>query len=66
MDLAFYHRILKCLVLIELKAEQFKHQDLSQPNTYVSYYREEAFFRYSLGVVAVNFLNSLLKLETVL
>lgn len=41
MDLVFYHRILKCHVLIELKADQFKHEHLSQLNTYVSYYREE-------------------------
>lgn len=41
VDLVFYHRILKCHVLIELKADQFKHEHLSQLNTYVSYYREE-------------------------
>lgn len=41
IDLVFYHRILKCHVLIELKADQFKHEHLSQLNTYVSYYREE-------------------------
>jgi predicted nuclease of restriction endonuclease-like (RecB) superfamily len=41
VDLVFYHRILKCHILIELKADQFKHEHLSQLNTYVSYYREE-------------------------
>ena len=41
VDLVFYHRILKCHVLIELKADQFKHEHLSQLNTYVSYFREE-------------------------
>jgi predicted nuclease of restriction endonuclease-like (RecB) superfamily len=41
VDLVFYHRILKCHILIELKTDQFKHEHLSQLNTYVSYYREE-------------------------
>lgn len=41
VDLVFYHRILKCHILIELKADQFKHEHLSQLNTYVSYFREE-------------------------
>lgn len=41
VDLVFYHRILKCHVLVELKVDAFKHEHLSQLNTYVSYYREE-------------------------
>lgn len=41
IDLVFYHRILKCHILVELKIDQFKHEQLSQLNTYVSYYREE-------------------------
>jgi predicted nuclease of restriction endonuclease-like (RecB) superfamily len=41
VDLVFYHRILKCHVLIELKIDSFKHEHLSQLNTYVAYYREE-------------------------
>ena len=41
VDLVFYHRILKCHVLIDLKIDQFKHEYLSQLNSYVSYYREE-------------------------
>lgn len=41
VDLVFYHRILKCHVLIDLKIDEFKHEHLSQLNTYVSYYREE-------------------------
>jgi predicted nuclease of restriction endonuclease-like (RecB) superfamily len=41
VDLVFYHRILKCHVLVELKIDEFKHDHLSQLNTYVSYYREE-------------------------
>lgn len=39
-DLIFYHRILKCHVLIELKIDEFKHEHLGQLNTYVGYYRQ--------------------------
>jgi len=39
-DLVFYHRVLKCHVLIDLKNEKFKHENISQLNTYVSYYKE--------------------------
>ncbi len=37
----FYHRILKCHVIIELKVDAFKHEYLSQLNTYVAYYNAE-------------------------
>lgn len=40
VDLVFYHRILKCHVLIELKSDGFTHEYLGQLNTYVSWYRE--------------------------
>ncbi len=39
VDLVFYHRILKCHVLIELKTEEFRHEHLGQLNTYVNWYR---------------------------
>jgi len=39
-DLVFYHRVLKCHVLVELKTEKFKHENISQLNTYVGYYKE--------------------------
>lgn len=39
VDLVFYHRVLKCHVLVELKTERFTHEHLGQLNTYVSYYR---------------------------
>jgi len=39
VDLVFYHRILKCHVLVELKLERFSHENLGQLNTYVSWYR---------------------------
>lgn len=38
IDLVFYHRILKCHVLIELKLEAFSHENIGQLNTYVSWY----------------------------
>lgn len=40
VDLVFYHRILKCHVLAELKIEPFTHEHLGQLNTYVTWYRE--------------------------
>lgn len=40
VDLVFYHRILKCHVLIELKADSFKHEHLGQLNTYVNWYKK--------------------------
>jgi predicted nuclease of restriction endonuclease-like (RecB) superfamily len=40
VDLVFYHRILKCHVLIDLKLKGFEHAHLSQLNSYVGYYRE--------------------------
>jgi len=40
VDLVFYHRVLKCHVLVELKLEAFNHENLGQLNTYVSWYRE--------------------------
>lgn len=38
VDLVFYHRILKCHILIELKVDKFKHGYLSQLNSYAAYY----------------------------
>jgi len=40
VDLVFYHRILKCHVLVELKLEAFSHENIGQLNTYVSWYRK--------------------------
>ena len=39
-DLVFYHRILKCHVLVELKTRKFNYADMAQLNMYVAYYRE--------------------------
>jgi len=38
IDLVFYHRLLKCFVLIDLKIGKLKHQDLGQMQMYVNYY----------------------------
>ncbi|HEX4963829.1 MAG TPA: PDDEXK nuclease domain-containing protein [Thermoanaerobaculia bacterium] len=40
LDLVFYHRILKCHVLVELKLAAFSHENIGQLNTYVSWYRK--------------------------
>jgi predicted nuclease of restriction endonuclease-like (RecB) superfamily len=40
VDLVFYHRVLKCHVLVELKLEQFSHENIGQINTYVSWYKK--------------------------
>jgi len=40
VDLVFYHRILKCHVLVELKVDEFTHEHIGQLNTYVSWYKE--------------------------
>lgn len=40
VDLVFYHRVLKCHVLVELKVDDFKHEHLGQLNTYVTWYRQ--------------------------
>lgn len=38
VDLVFYNRLLKCFVLIDLKLDKLKHQDLGQMQMYVNYY----------------------------
>ncbi len=40
VDLVFYHRILKCHVLVELKLESFNHENIGQLNTYVSWFKQ--------------------------
>jgi predicted nuclease of restriction endonuclease-like (RecB) superfamily len=41
VDLVFYHRILKCFVLIDLKIKRVKHQDIGQMNLYLNYFKTE-------------------------
>lgn len=40
-DLVFYHRILKCHVLIDLKINEFSHEHYGQLKTYVNFYKKE-------------------------
>ncbi len=40
IDLVFYHRILKCNVLVDLKIGEFDHADAGQMNVYLNYYKE--------------------------
>ena len=40
IDLVFYHRILKCHVLVELKAKKFNRADAVQLGMYMEYYRK--------------------------
>lgn len=41
VDLVFYHTILKCYVLIDLKVGKLNHQDLGQVQLYVNYFDRE-------------------------
>ena len=41
VDLVFYNRLLHCNVIIELKNDEFKHEDLGQLNAYVGYYKKK-------------------------
>jgi predicted nuclease of restriction endonuclease-like (RecB) superfamily len=40
VDLVFYHRFLKCIVLVELKTEKFRSEFVGQTNKYLTYFRE--------------------------
>ena len=41
VDLVFYHRILKCFVLIDLKKSSVRHEDIGQMNMYLGYFAAE-------------------------
>ena len=40
-DLIFYHRVLKCHIILDLKIDRFRHEYASQLNMYLNYYRHE-------------------------
>lgn len=40
IDLVFYHRILKCHILLDLKLGEFTPADAGQMNVYLNYYKE--------------------------
>jgi len=41
IDLVFYHYILKCFVLIDLKREAAQYEDVGQMNMYLGYFEKE-------------------------
>lgn len=41
IDLVFYHRILKCFILIDLKIGEANHLDIGQMNLYLNYFKNE-------------------------
>ena len=41
VDLVFYHRILKCFVLIDLKRQEAGYEDIGQMNMYLGYFEAE-------------------------
>ncbi len=41
VDLVFYHRLLRCFVLIDLKVNDLRHADIGQMNMYMGYFAEE-------------------------
>ena len=41
VDLVYYHRILRCFVLIDLKINEVKHDDIGQMNMYMGYFAKE-------------------------
>lgn len=41
IDLIFYHRILRCFVLIDLKRGSVTHKDIGQMNMYLGYFAKE-------------------------
>ena len=40
IDLVFYHRVLKCHVLIDLKMKEVAHENIGQLKTYINYYKK--------------------------
>lgn len=41
IDLVFYHRILRCHLLIDLKTRVFRHGDAGQMNYYLNYWKDQ-------------------------
>ena len=41
IDLVFYHRILKCFIIIDLKINDVEHNDIGQMNKYLGYFETE-------------------------
>ena len=41
IDLVFYHRIIRCHLLIDLKTRKFEHGDAGQMNFYLNFWKEQ-------------------------
>ncbi|MEO8116987.1 MAG: PDDEXK nuclease domain-containing protein [Bacteroidota bacterium] len=41
VDLVFYHRILRCFILVDLKINEVQHDDIGQMNLYLGYFANE-------------------------
>ena len=44
VDLVFYHRFLRCFVLLDLKINKIKYHDIGQMNMYLGYFAKEEYF----------------------
>jgi predicted nuclease of restriction endonuclease-like (RecB) superfamily len=54
IDLVFYHRILRCHILIDLKINEFDHADAGQMNLYLNYYKKNEMAEYDnppIGII---------------
>jgi predicted nuclease of restriction endonuclease-like (RecB) superfamily len=54
VDLVFYNRLLQCYVLIDIKTNELKHQDIGQMQMYVNYYDrnvKQDFEKPSIGIL---------------
>lgn len=41
IDLVFYHRVLRCHLIIDLKIRAFQHKDAGQMNFYLNYWKDQ-------------------------
>ena len=63
VDLVFYHRILRCFVLIDLKINEVQHQDIGQMNMYMGYFTKEENFEGDnppIGIILTKYKDELL------
>ena len=53
VDMVFYNRLLQCYVLIDLKTEEIKHQDLGQMQMYVNYFDRYVRFNFEKPTIGI-------------
>jgi predicted nuclease of restriction endonuclease-like (RecB) superfamily len=53
VDLVFYHRVLRCHILFELKMTDFKPDYMGQLHTYVNWYRENMMTEYDQPPIGI-------------